>query len=203
MPAGSRDVIAKLQLQMEELNNRLKDIAFSKGPVKHSTLLLFSYRLRHESMPRVKYIKLEEAKKVAEGAIEVHPRGEPRRSPKRKPVWDRLQKNPKKRQFRSKGQRGRSPRRKNGRVRQPQEPIYTSLRTSIGKVYAQMEDRKLLSKPQKLRSPPNRRYPKLFCEYHKDHGHDTNDCHLLKAKIEKLIRRGHLEEFVREHPQGP
>ncbi|GAA0148777.1 hypothetical protein LIER_36799 [Lithospermum erythrorhizon] len=49
---GSNDVIAKLQLQVEELNNRLKDIALSKVPAKHSTFLPFSYRPRHESMPR-------------------------------------------------------------------------------------------------------------------------------------------------------
>ncbi|GAA0138840.1 hypothetical protein LIER_00506 [Lithospermum erythrorhizon] len=112
-----------------------------------------------------------------------------------------ITKKPKKRQFPSGGQRGRSPRRENGRVRQLQEPVHTSytpLRTSTRKVYAQMDDGKLFPKPQKLRSHSNRRDLKLFCEYHKDHGHDTNDCRVLKAEIEKLIRRGHLTDFVRE-----
>ncbi|GAA0138839.1 hypothetical protein LIER_00505 [Lithospermum erythrorhizon] len=48
---GSNDVIAKLQLQVEELNNRLRDIAPSKVLAKHSTLLPFSCRMRHEPMP--------------------------------------------------------------------------------------------------------------------------------------------------------
>ncbi|GAA0183329.1 hypothetical protein LIER_30757 [Lithospermum erythrorhizon] len=30
---------------------------------------------------------------------------------------------------------------------------------------------------------------KKYCEYHKDHGHDTDECRLLKSEIEKLIRR--------------
>ncbi|GAA0176517.1 hypothetical protein LIER_29493 [Lithospermum erythrorhizon] len=176
------------------------------GPLKQRLVLEPVTNVHQLSQLTVKYIKLGEAKNVAEGAIEVHPRSELRRSPKRKPVWGRLQKNPKKRQFPSEAQMGMSPRRENGRVRHPREPIYTSytsLRTSIGKVYTQMEDRKLLPKPQKLRSPPNRRDLKLFCEYHKGHGHDTNDCRLLKAEFEKLIRRGHLKEFVRERSPRP
>ncbi|GAA0149284.1 hypothetical protein LIER_36899 [Lithospermum erythrorhizon] len=51
----------------------------------------------------LKYIKLEEAKKVAEEVSENLPRKDKLKSPKRKLVWDRLQRNPKKKQ------RGRSP----------------------------------------------------------------------------------------------
>ncbi|GAA0139084.1 hypothetical protein LIER_00703 [Lithospermum erythrorhizon] len=212
-------LVAKLQLQVNELNATLKDITPTLGPTKHSTLLPISYRLTHETMPKgfrmpkfrtfdgmrdpgnhlkaydsqlsfcaseddvyaqaflsslsgaaltwlhklptnsidcwqVKYIKLEEAKKVAEEYNEKLPKKETPRSPKRKPVWDRLQRNPQKKQM------GISPRRENGRIRAPQEPVYTSytpLCPTIGKVYAQMEDMKMLPKPQKLRAPPNRR----------------------------------------------
>ncbi|GAA0154817.1 hypothetical protein LIER_43294 [Lithospermum erythrorhizon] len=49
---GNKDIVAKLQLQVEELNNRLRDIAPSRGLVKHITFLPFSYRLRHEPMPK-------------------------------------------------------------------------------------------------------------------------------------------------------
>ncbi|GAA0162886.1 hypothetical protein LIER_18885 [Lithospermum erythrorhizon] len=101
-------------------------------------------------------------------------------------------------------QRGRSPRRENGRIRRPQEPMhisYTLMSTTIGRVYAQIEDRKILPKPQKLRSPPNRRDQKQYYECHRDHGHDTDDCRLLKAEIEKFIQRGHLKEFVKRNQQ--
>ncbi|GAA0173363.1 hypothetical protein LIER_26993 [Lithospermum erythrorhizon] len=71
-------------------------------------------------------------------------------------------------------------------------------------VYAQMEDRKIFSKPQKLKSPSNRRDQKRYCEYHRDHGHDTDDFRLLKAEIEKLIQKGHLIEFVkRDQERSP
>ncbi|GAA0162607.1 hypothetical protein LIER_39441 [Lithospermum erythrorhizon] len=98
----------------------------------------------------------------------------------------------------------RSPRRENGRIRRPQEPVhssYTPLSTTVGRVHAQMEDEKILPKPHKLRSPPNRRDQKLYCEYHRDHGHDTDDFRLLKAEITKLIQRGHLKEFVKKNQE--
>ncbi|GAA0145024.1 hypothetical protein LIER_36057 [Lithospermum erythrorhizon] len=44
---------ADLQKQVDELKALLKDITPSRGPVKHSTLLKFSDRLRHAEMPWV------------------------------------------------------------------------------------------------------------------------------------------------------
>ncbi|GAA0146971.1 hypothetical protein LIER_06786 [Lithospermum erythrorhizon] len=132
-------------------------------PLKERQLLEPVANVHQLSQLTVKYIKLEEAKKVAKRVIEVQPRRESQRSPKKRLVWDRLQINPKKKQ------RGRSPQRENGRIRQPQEPIYTSytpLSTTIGRMFAQMKDRKMLPRPQKIKAPPNRRGQKRYCEYH-------------------------------------
>ncbi|GAV65368.1 LOW QUALITY PROTEIN: hypothetical protein CFOL_v3_08883, partial [Cephalotus follicularis] len=57
--------------------------------------------------------------------------------------------------------------------------------------------------PEKLRSPAKRRDVEKYCRYHRDHGHDTEECKQLKNQIEDLIRRGHLRKYVdREAPQG-
>ncbi|GAV62359.1 hypothetical protein CFOL_v3_05883, partial [Cephalotus follicularis] len=44
---------------------------------------------------------------------------------------------------------------------------------------------------------------KKYCRYHRDHGHDTEECRQLKNQIEDLIQKGHLRKYVnRDTPQG-
>ncbi|KAL3626527.1 hypothetical protein CASFOL_030076 [Castilleja foliolosa] len=40
-----------------------------------------------------------------------------------------------------------------------------------------------------------------YCRYHRDYGHDTNDCYNLKNLIEAIIRRGQLANYVRRENQ--
>ena len=58
-----------------------------------------------------------------------------------------------------------------------------------------------------MKSDPARRDETKYCEFHKDHGHRTDDCIQLKREIEYLIRRGHLSRYVasegRERVQPP
>ena len=35
-----------------------------------------------------------------------------------------------------------------------------------------------------------------YCEFHRDHGHRTDDCIQLRKEIEYLIQRGHLRRYV-------
>ncbi|GAA0173404.1 hypothetical protein LIER_27028 [Lithospermum erythrorhizon] len=44
--------------------------------------------------------------------------------------------------------------------------------------------------------------PRKRTEYHKDHGHDTDDCRHLKIEIEKLIQRGQLKDYVHKETQS-
>ena len=53
-----------------------------------------------------------------------------------------------------------------------------------------------------MRAGPDQRNRSLRCDYHRDHGHETNHYQTLKFLIEKLIRAGHLRRYMRELPSG-
>uniref|UniRef100_A0A2N9G201 Integrase catalytic domain-containing protein n=1 Tax=Fagus sylvatica TaxID=28930 RepID=A0A2N9G201_FAGSY len=48
----------------------------------------------------------------------------------------------------------------------------------------------------KIRSDPNNRPKNLYCRFHRDHGHLTEECVALKEQIETLIRQGKLQKYV-------
>ena len=51
-----------------------------------------------------------------------------------------------------------------------------------------------------MKGDPNKRNRNKYCCFHKDHGHDTNECFDLKQQIENLIRQEKLRNFLgRDH----
>ena len=45
---------------------------------------------------------------------------------------------------------------------------------------------------------PSRRNQNLYCTYHQDKGHTTEQCPVLKDHLGQLVKAGHLKEFVVE-----
>ncbi|XP_071939390.1 uncharacterized protein [Coffea arabica] len=78
------------------------------------------------------------------------------------------------------------------------EKAWTSLTAPRARVLAVMEQQGILRPPRPLAGDKNQRDQGLYCAYHRDVGHDTEDCRHLKKEIEKLIRRGHLGQFIRD-----
>ena len=48
--------------------------------------------------------------------------------------------------------------------------------------------------PGNIKINPLRRNENKYCEFHKDHGHNTKKCFQLKEYITDLIKRGVLEK---------
>ena len=122
------------------------------------------------------------------------------RSPKRQENRDRSPR-------RSRENRERSPiRRRNVRDRRgpPQPKLqqqyspqqYTPLTASVSQVLREVQHERFLRWPSQMKSDPVRRDDTKYCEFHKDHGHRTDDCIQLKKEIEYLIWRGHLNRYV-------
>lgn len=49
---------------------------------------------------------------------------------------------------------------------------------------------------------PTRRNQNLYYTYHRDKGHTTEQCRIFKDHLEKLVKPGHLKEFVVEPKSG-
>ena len=53
-----------------------------------------------------------------------------------------------------------------------------------------------------MRSDPTKRDNTRYCEFHRDHGHRTDDCIQLRKEIEYLIRCEYLRRFVSSEGQN-
>ena len=52
--------------------------------------------------------------------------------------------------------------------------------------------------PTKMKAPDSFRNRKLWCDFHRDHGHKSEDCITLKIEVNELLQMGHLQEFLSE-----
>ncbi|GJX97851.1 hypothetical protein Tco_0353649 [Tanacetum coccineum] len=78
----------------------------------------------------------------------------------------------------------------------PHNP-FTALIKSPAEIFATAEDKSILRPPPKMFTPANKRDRTKYCEFHEDHGHDTNDCIDLRKEIETCVRNGRLSHWPR------
>ncbi|XP_022858982.1 uncharacterized protein LOC111379774 [Olea europaea var. sylvestris] len=85
--------------------------------------------------------------------------------------------------------------RKKQRQEVPPAP-FTRLNTSKTNLLMEIKDMKELKWPVRMRSPPESRDMNKYCEFHRDHGHTTENCKALQREIEALIKRRLLSSYV-------
>ncbi|KAF2546687.1 hypothetical protein F2Q70_00022096 [Brassica cretica] len=49
-----------------------------------------------------------------------------------------------------------------------------------------------------MKAPDSFRNPGLWCDFHRDHGHKTEDCVALRIEVNEQLQKGHLREFLSE-----
>ena len=77
-----------------------------------------------------------------------------------------------------------------------QSQQYTLLNMPLEQVLMQIKDDPSLKWPEKMKGDPNKRNRNKYCCFHRDHGHDTDECFDLKQQIENLIRQRKLKSFL-------
>ena len=100
--------------------------------------------------------------------------------------------------------RERSDRRSNDDLRRkedkgPQTIKFTPLIMPVNKILTQIKDEHYLKWPRPLHSSPNVHDKNKYYRFHKDHGHNTEDCRDLKELVEELIQKGKLQKYVKKN----
>ncbi|KAL5537549.1 hypothetical protein UlMin_045506 [Ulmus minor] len=67
---------------------------------------------------------------------------------------------------------------------------YTPLTETVATVFNQAEHRGIFNYPPGIRTPVNKRDNRKYCRFHRDTGHTTEECRVLKDEVERLIQRG-------------
>ncbi|GMN70161.1 hypothetical protein TIFTF001_039206 [Ficus carica] len=81
--------------------------------------------------------------------------------------------------------------------KRPFSPPKYALGISPSELIAHLKRQDFVTWPKKLPENPARDTSK-YCEFHKDHGHNTVDCRALRAEVAELLKKGHLREFLTE-----
>ena len=79
-------------------------------------------------------------------------------------------------------------------------PQFTALNIAYDRLLPIIWDLPDFKWPPPLKASPDQRNRSLRCDYHRDHGHETNHCQSLQFLIEKSIQAGHLRRYIFEGP---
>ncbi|KAL2532365.1 Ribonuclease H [Abeliophyllum distichum] len=73
------------------------------------------------------------------------------------------------------------------------------LNMPLSTILREISTLKELRWPEKLLSDPSIRDRSCTCEFHKDHGHTTDQCRTLHSEVERLAGEGFIKHFVKRY----
>ncbi|GFZ12862.1 hypothetical protein Acr_23g0012470 [Actinidia rufa] len=80
------------------------------------------------------------------------------------------------------------------------EFILPPLNAPVAQVLSEIKHEEFVKWPGKIKTDPQKRNRNKYCEFHRDHGHNTEDCFQLKEQIADLIKRGYLRKYITDRP---
>ena len=76
------------------------------------------------------------------------------------------------------------------------ELVLPPLNTPIAQVLIEVKNEEFIKWHGNIKTKPKRMNKNKYCEFHRDHGHNTEDCFQLKEQIADLTKRGYLRKYV-------
>ena len=74
--------------------------------------------------------------------------------------------------------------------------VNTTFKEPVHRIIDRIKNEPYFIWPNKMGGDPSRRNQNLYCTYHRDKGHTTEQCRVLKDHIGQLVKAGYLKEFV-------
>ena len=87
------------------------------------------------------------------------------------------------------------------RVQEPEMQmgeVNVAFKEQVHKIVDRIKKESFFRWLNKMGGDPSRRNQNLYCTYHRDKGHTTEQCRVLKDHLGQLVKVGHLKEFVVE-----
>ncbi|XP_075655703.1 uncharacterized protein LOC142625848 [Castanea sativa] len=91
--------------------------------------------------------------------------------------------------------------RKDLRIQEPGPAVRgvnATFKEPVHRIIDRIKNEPYFRRTNKMAGDPSRRNQNLYCSYHRDKGHTTEQCRVLKDHLEQLVKAGHLKEFLVE-----
>ena len=85
------------------------------------------------------------------------------------------------------------------RIQEPgpqMEEVNVTFKKPMHKIVDRIKNELYFRWPNKMGGDPSKRNQNLYCTYHRDKGHTTEQCRVLKDHLEQLVKVGNLKEFM-------
>ena len=79
--------------------------------------------------------------------------------------------------------------------------INAMFKEPVHKILERIKNEPYFQRPSKMGGDPTRRNQSIYCTYHWDKGHTTEQCQVFRDHLEQLVKSKHLKKFV-VNPEG-
>ncbi|XP_075650148.1 uncharacterized protein LOC142620708 [Castanea sativa] len=89
--------------------------------------------------------------------------------------------------------------RKDLRIQEPDPAVgrvNATFKEPVHRIIDRIKNEQYFKRPNKMAGDPSRRNQNLYCTYHRDKEHTTEQCRVLKDHLEQLVKARHLKEFL-------